>query len=108
MTYRIETTAQAEADIERIYAWLSGRSVAGANRWYGSFSQAVERLNTNPLACALARENNDFAQEIRNLLFGTPRGRIYRALFIIEGDCVRVLAVGGPGEKAVKPTDVEI
>jgi plasmid stabilization system protein ParE len=30
MTYRVEPAAQAEADIDRIFAWLSQRSPEGA------------------------------------------------------------------------------
>ncbi len=36
MTYRVEPTAQAEADIDRIFVWLSKRSLDGARRWYES------------------------------------------------------------------------
>ena len=44
MSYRIEPTAQALADIERIFDWLSTRSLDGAARWYASFWDATERL----------------------------------------------------------------
>jgi hypothetical protein len=57
MTYRVQPTAQAEVDIDRI--------------------------------------------------FRTRRGRTYRALFVIRGDIVQILCVRGPGEKPVKPEDIE-
>ena len=37
MSYRIQPSAQAEEDIERIFDWLSKRSPDGAARWYESF-----------------------------------------------------------------------
>jgi plasmid stabilization system protein ParE len=106
MTYRVEPTAQAEADIDRIFAWLSERSHEGARRWYESFWESAERLETFPLSCGLAPENDEFDYEVRHTLFGTKKGRTYRALFVITGDVVRILCVRGPGERLVKPNDI--
>jgi plasmid stabilization system protein ParE len=107
MTYRVEPTAQAEADIDRIFAWLSERSPEGARRWYESFWDSAERLKTMPLSCGLAPESGDFAEEVRHMLFSTRRGRTYRALFVVRHDLVRILCVRGPGERPVKPEDIE-
>jgi hypothetical protein len=41
------------------------------------------------------------------MLFGTRRGRTYRVLFVIRGDVVQILCVRGPGERPVKPEDIE-
>ena len=43
MSYRVEPTAQALADIERIFDWLSTRSVDGASRWYDERAQDNRR-----------------------------------------------------------------
>jgi plasmid stabilization system protein ParE len=107
MTYRVEPTAQAEADIDRIFVWLSKRSLNGARRWYESLWESAERLKTSPRSCGLAPENDRFDEELRHMLFGTKRGRTYRALFVIRGDIVRILCVRGPGERPVKPKDIE-
>lgn len=107
MTYRVQPTAQAEADIERIFAWLSQRSPEGAARWYESFWNAAERLKTMPHSCGLAPESDDFNDEVRHMLFGTRKGRTYRALFVVRGDLVQILCVRGPGEQPVKPDDIE-
>jgi plasmid stabilization system protein ParE len=107
MSFRIEPSAQAISDIERIFAWLLERSPDGAARWYESFWEATERLKQFPSSCALAAESHRFPEELRCMLFGTPRGRTYRALFVVRGDIVHILCVRGPGEKAVKPDDVQ-
>jgi plasmid stabilization system protein ParE len=107
MTYRVQTTAQAEADIERIFEWLSRRSLEGARRWYQAFWHSAERLKTFPLSCGVALESGNFPEEVRQMLFKTRRGRVYRALFVIRGEVVLVLCVRGPGERAVKPGDIE-
>jgi toxin ParE1/3/4 len=106
MSYRIEPTGQALADIEQIFHWLSNRSVDGAARWYESFWDATERLKQFPRSCAIAAESSRFPEEVRCMLFGTPQGRTYRALFVIQGDIVRILCVRGPGEKRVTPKDI--
>ena len=50
MTYRVQLTAQAEADIDRIFDWLFQRSPEGARRWYEAFWESAERLKSNPLS----------------------------------------------------------
>ncbi len=93
MSYRIRPSAQAEADIERIFNWLLERSPDGATRWYESFWDATERLKEFPLSCSLAAEAMDFPEQVRCMLFGTKKGRTYRALFVVRGDIVHVLCV---------------
>jgi plasmid stabilization system protein ParE len=107
MTYRVQLTAQAEADIDRIFLWLSERSLDGAWRWYEAFWESTERLKSFPFSCGLAPENDDFDEEFRQMLFGTSRGRAYRALFVVREDIVQILCVRGPGERRVKPRDIE-
>jgi len=107
MNYRVELTAQAEVDINRIYAWLSQRSQEGATRWYESFWNSADRLKTFPLSCGLAPENDEFGEKLRHMLFGTKRGRTYRALFVISGEAVRILCVRGPGERPLRPHDIK-
>jgi plasmid stabilization system protein ParE len=107
MTYRVQPTAQAEADIDRIFAWLSERSQEGARRWYESFWEAAERLKTFPLSCGLAPENDLFDDELRHMLFGTKKGRTYRALFVVRGNIVQILCVMGPGERPVRLDEIE-
>jgi plasmid stabilization system protein ParE len=106
MTYRVELSARAEADMARIHGRLAERSPEGAARWYEAFWDAVARLQLNPFACGLAHESGRFDEELRHLLFGTRRGRIYRALFIVRGDSVIILAIRWPGEKPMKPRDI--
>ena len=49
MSYRILPTAQAEADIERLYAsLLERRGEDAARRWYEAYTAAVGRLLAMP------------------------------------------------------------
>jgi plasmid stabilization system protein ParE len=106
MTYRVQPTAQAEAEIERIYRWLYERSADGASRWYEAFLKSAKRLESSPLSCALAPENDDFDRELRHVLFRTRRGGTYRAIFVVQDDLVQILCVRGPGERPVRPGDI--
>lgn len=107
MNYRIELSARSESDLGRIFQWLSERSPEGAARWYESFWDATERLKRFPLVCDIAAESHRFPEEVRCMLFGTKRGRTYRALFVVREDVVHVLCVRGPGERSVKPKDIQ-
>jgi plasmid stabilization system protein ParE len=106
MTYRVELTTRAETDIDRIFACLSEHSQEGAERWYESFWNSAERLKTFPSSCGAAAESPSFGNELRQMLFGTKRGRTYRALSVISGDVFRVLCVRGPGKRPLKPDEI--
>jgi hypothetical protein len=103
---RIRPTA--EADVARLYASLVERGGEDvARRWYETYAAAVRRLFTMPFSCGLAHENPLFAEELRHLLFGIYPKRKYRALFTVRGDEMVNLAVRAPGEKSVRPEDLE-
>ena len=61
--------------------------------------QALKGLATNPESKGFAPESREFDQEVRQALFKTRKGRMYRALFLIEETRVHVLAVRGPGQR---------
>ena len=59
MTYRVQPTPQAEADIERLFTSLvESRGGDVAREWSESYAEAVERLIKMPLSCGLAYEND--------------------------------------------------
>jgi plasmid stabilization system protein ParE len=108
MSFRVEVTARAHADLIRLTAWLVERSPEAAERISARFYEALPRLEMHPLTCGLAYENLDFREEIRHLLFEVAKRRVYRALFVVRGDQVKVLAVRGPGERPIEPADIDI
>jgi len=56
------------------------------------YSRALDSLEVNPQRCGLAPKNGKVSHEIRHLLFGR-RPNVYRAVFTIVGDTVRVLRI---------------
>ncbi|QEH34845.1 Plasmid stabilization system protein [Aquisphaera giovannonii] len=108
MSNRVELTARALADLDRLMTRLEERSSkAFADRLSARFHEALERLESRPLTCGIAFEDRFFAVEIRHLLFEVWKRKPHRALFVIEEDVVRVLCIRAPGEKPVKPRDLE-
>ncbi len=108
MSYRVELTAGAHADLARLMMWLEERSsIAAADRFSMRFYEALDRLESRPLSCGLAYENRYFAEEVRHLLFRVGESKPYRALFIVQDDVVKILCIRAPSEKPVKPRDIE-
>lgn len=95
MTYRIEISSVAEAEADSAFLRLSQvTSVAQASQWYSGLLKVIESLSTMPKRCKLARENEYFSQEIRQLLYGQSRNS-YRILFTVleETSTVRILHI---------------
>jgi plasmid stabilization system protein ParE len=95
MSYRIEIASIAEAEVDQAFLWTAQQvSQEAAGRWYQGLLQAIESLAEMPRRCPLARENDDFSQEIRQLLYGKGRSK-YRVLFTViedlENPTVRIL-----------------
>jgi len=97
MKYCIEISSVAEAEADSAFLRLSqATSPARASQWYSGLLQAIESLSQMPKRCPLARENEYFSQEIRQLLYGKGRNS-YRILFtVLEGQnmsTVRILHI---------------
>ena len=92
MTYRIIIEATAEVGIREAYRYRFEKSPAVAEKWRVGLLKAIATLQTHPLRCPVADENDDFEEELRVLLYGKRRG-VYRVLFTIHEDIVSVLYV---------------
>ena len=107
MNFQVETTRRAEQDVNQIVAWLFERSPQGAAVWYDAWEIALAFLAKNPHATALAPEDADHEEDIRNWTFGTSGGRRYRVLFIIRGATVYITNVRGAGQQLVPKEDLD-
>lgn len=97
MRYQVEISSMAEAEADSVFLQLSQiTSSTKASQWYSGLLQAIESLTQMPKRCPLARENEYFSQEIRQLIYGKGRN-LYRILFtILEGEeesTVRILHI---------------
>ena len=93
MTFRVETTAEAERDADAILEWLLSQHAGEAGaRWFAALTHAIESLAQFPERCPLVPENTFFPFEVRHLLYGHPP-HVYRILFTVSGNAVYVLHI---------------
>lgn len=90
--YRLIIQPSAFDDLDEAYQWVRERAPEAAARWFNGFVEALSSLTTSPDRCGLAPENDAVEPEIRQLLYGRRSG-VYRALFTIAGNEVRVLHI---------------
>jgi plasmid stabilization system protein ParE len=90
--YRVVIEEPAQADVQRSYDW--GCRVWGkaqAQKWVRDLRAAImKQLTAIPTGFSLAPENDEFREEIRQMIVGR-----YRVLFTILGRRVHVLHVRG-------------
>jgi plasmid stabilization system protein ParE len=108
MTYRIILQPGAESDVERIIDYLAERSSEGAAAWCTSWEKILAELRQRPETFGLAPESYYQADQVRQALFKTRRGRTYRALFVVVYDTVHIIHVRGPGQDLVPPEDLNL
>jgi plasmid stabilization system protein ParE len=106
MTFKIYELRRAQADIRSIVSWLAERSPRGAHAWLRAYDELIGRVEKQANSFGPAFENEDCEFDVRQALFKTRRGRVYRALFFIEADEVYILRVRGPGQAPVDPTEL--
>ena len=90
--YAVVFAESAQADVRESYDW--GRRTWGkheAQQWVRQLRTAVsQQLTVVPKGFPLAPENEEFSEEIRQMIAGR-----YRVLFTIKGRNVHVLHVRG-------------
>ncbi|TWT92313.1 Plasmid stabilization system protein [Botrimarina colliarenosi] len=99
--FEVELSARAERDFDSIVRYLLKRSPTGAARWIDAFEAMLSALPNSAEANALAPENADHLDTIRNAFFKTRSGRTYRALYIIRGGRLFITHIRGPGQDRV-------
>lgn len=107
MSFQVRELAKAKADKRRIFEWLIERSRSGAIAWLAAYDKMIQRHEANADTCGAAFENAELEMEVRQALFKTAKGRMYRALFVIELNEVFILRVRGPGQASVDGTEID-
>ena len=102
MTFSVHILRRATSDADAIFHWIAARSPAGAARWYAAFLSAAHDLSNNPFRFGISPESEAIGRDVRHRFFKTRRGRVYRLLFLVVGDEVRILRVRGPGQAPVR------
>lgn len=106
MKRRVILQPRALEDINEAYLYLADRySPESAARWYNGLIRQIESLEAFAGRCGLARENDQFEQELRELLYN-PHGSAHRVIFTIRDDSVRVLCVRHAARQDVSPAEL--
>ncbi len=106
MSRALRIGQRARTDADAIFNWLARRSIQGAISWYLAFGRALERIQAAPETCASAQESLLLQRELRQELFKTRRGRLYRIVFQIDETQVTILRIRGPGQAPLRRRDV--
>jgi plasmid stabilization system protein ParE len=106
MKFRVNLLQAAERDVRTILEYLSTGSKSGATAWAKTFDKALIHLEESADSCPLAAEDEHVDFEVREILFKTRRGLMYRALFTLSESNVFILHVRGPGQDFVDSMEI--
>ena len=85
--------------------WAKHRSLEQAERWYAGILEAIDSLDKTAARYPLARENEHFPHELRQMDFGLGSRSTHRVLFVIRPDAVFVLTVRHAAQDDWSPDD---
>ena len=106
MKWRVVFTPGAERDARDALDYIAARSPLHAERWFARLRTAINRLQTLPTRCPRAPEAALFAEEIRQVVFGS-----YRILYVIRKRTVVIVHIRhgarrpATGDELVLPGD---
>lgn len=106
MTFQVELTPIAEAQIEKAYCWYRERNPEFADSWFRGLMNAIAKLQEKPQRCVLAVEHEIFPEQVRQLLYGKSKN-IYRVLFAIRDTTVYVLYVRHSAQAPLTVDDLD-
>jgi plasmid stabilization system protein ParE len=106
MSRAVRILERAGSDVDNIFNRLVHRWVQGAISWYLAFHQALEKIAVSPENFAEAAESHQLGHQLRETLFKTRRGRVYRIVFQASETEITVLRIRGPGQSPLRRRDL--
>ncbi len=101
MSYRIDITTPAVADMEDIAAHIAERSPEASERMVTIIENAIGSLVDLPKRYALAPEAVTHRKEVRQMIVGR-----YRVLFMVIMETVHILRVRHTAQALLKPGEL--
>lgn len=92
MEYRFEFAPEMVASANERHDRVAERSPVRAEKWYRGLFEKIETLKIHPKRCPIAPESEVFGEPLRYLTYG-KRGNVFRIIFAIRGDVIRVVAL---------------
>ena len=105
MTYEVHLQPLAENDLEEAYLWAAKHAPVTAGKWLARFQRTLQTLSTHPQRCGFAPEHKRLKRDLRQILFGR-KPNVFRAVFVIEAQAVRVIRIRRAGRHALRATDL--
>ena len=107
MIYEVLLTDKASRQLEAAATWWAENQLREqAERWYVGFIESLRSLGDNPERFALARENDAFPVELRQLVYGSGRRKTHRAIFAIRSNQVVVYAIRHVAQRTMTTDDI--
>ena len=106
MSLRVRLTAEALRNQNEFADWIMQRSVEGALAWLDALERILRQVSTSPLSFPKAAEDEFSRRELRNAFFGTRKGRVFRAIFYVDGDCAIVTHLRSPDQRPLSADDL--
>src|SRR5262245_48889040 len=98
MSRSLRILERAQSDVDDIFSWLARRTVLGSVAWYVALHRAVAQVADAPDSFPDAVESHALGRSLRQSLFKTRRGRVYRIVFEVSDKEITVLRIRGPGQ----------
>ncbi len=108
MSLRVRLTAEALRNQNEFADWIMRRSVEGALAWLDALEQVLRQVSASPMSFPKAPEDEFADQELRNAFFGTRKGRVFRAIFYVDGECVIVTHLRAPDQKPLSGEEFRV
>jgi hypothetical protein len=103
MPFQVNISATAARDLRSTVRWIAERSPQGAINWRRAFMATVHKLELNAESFGLAPEDSDHDVTVRQALFKTRRGRMFRLVFVVRGTTAYVLYIRDSGQDLIPP-----
>ncbi len=92
--------------LDNVIWWAENRSTDQALSLYTAFHRKLASLSSDPGRHPYARENDMMVAEIREFCFCLGCRPAHRAIFQIDSDNVRILAIRHLAQADIKPEDL--
>lgn len=106
MSLRVTLTAEALRNQNEFADWIMQRSVDSALACLDALERILGQIATSPLSFPKAVEDEFANRELRNAFFGTRKGRVFRAIFYVDGDCAIVTHLRAPDQRPLSAEDI--
>lgn len=90
MSRPVFLTRNAERQLLVAADWYAQHDRQVADDWFNGLVAALDALATHAERFSLARENDEFPFELREMLYGLGRRKTHRVLFVIRPDKIVV------------------